>query len=88
MKDIIESRYNIKINAIIKITNKSYKLMCEEGNFVLKYHNDQTLETIFSRLSMINNDVFLLPIKSYNGNYIETFQNLYFAIYPFVFVQC
>lgn len=84
MKDIIESRYNLKINAIIKITNKSYKLMCEEGNFVLKYHNDQTLETIFSRLSMINNEVFLLPIKSYNGNYIETFQNLYFAIYPFV----
>ena len=84
MKDIIESKYNIKVNAIIKITNNTYKLICEEGNFLLKYHKDQSLESIFVRLSMLNNDVFLLPIKSFNDNYIERYDELNFAIYPFL----
>ncbi len=84
MKDIIESKYNIKVNAIIKITNNTYKLICEEGNFLLKYHKDQSLEGIFVRLSMLNNDVFLLPIKSFNDNYIERYDELNFAIYPFL----
>lgn len=84
MKDIIESKYNIKINAILKVTNNTYKLLCDEGNYLLKYHHAQSLEHIFTRLALINNDVFLLPIKSFNNNYIETYENLYFAIYPFM----
>ncbi len=84
MKDIIETKYNLKVNAIIKITNNTYKLMCEEGTYLLKYHKEQSLESIFTRLSMLNNDVFLLPIKSYNGNFLETNENLFFAIYPYL----
>jgi len=84
MKDIIESKYNLKITAIIKLTDNTYKLVCEEGNFLLKYHKDQSLENIFSRLAFLGNDIFLLPIKSYNDNYIEVYQNLYFAIYEFM----
>ncbi|MCH5180418.1 MAG: hypothetical protein J1F32_04350 [Erysipelotrichales bacterium] len=84
MKKIVEAKYNLKVNAIIKVTNNTYKLMCEEGAFLLKYHKDQTLESIFARLSMLNNEVFLLPIRSYNGNFLENYENLYFSIYPFL----
>lgn len=84
MKEIVEAKYNLKVNAIIKITNNTYKLMCEEGVFLLKYHKDQTLESIFTRLSMLNNEVFLLPIRSYNGNFLENYENLYFSIYSFL----
>lgn len=84
MKELIESKYNLKVNAIIKLTNKTYKLLTEEGNYLLKYHQDQSLESIFTRLSMLNNEVFLLPIRSYNGNFLENYENLTFAIYPFL----
>lgn len=84
MKELIESKYNLRINAIIKLTNRTYKLMTEDGPYLLKYHEDQSLESIFTRLSMLNNDVFLLPIRSYNGNFLENFENLTFAIYPFL----
>ena len=84
MKEIIESKYNIKVNAIIKVTSNTYKIICEEGIYLLKYHKDQSLESIMTRLSMLNMDIFLLPIRSYKGNYIENFESLYFSISPFL----
>ena len=84
MKEIVEAKYNLKVNAIIKITINTYKLMCEEGTYLLKYHKDQSLESIFTRLSMLNNEVFLLPIRSYNGNFLENYENLFFSIYQYL----
>lgn len=84
MKSLVESKYYLHVNVIIKLSDKAYKLLCEEGNFVLKYHHDQSLESIFSRLSMLHDETFLLPIKSKSDLYIESKDNLYFSISPFL----
>lgn len=80
MKELIEAKYDLVITAIIKITNSTYKLFTDKGTYVIKYHNDNSLEAIYSRLSMLNIEIFLLPIKSVNGNYIENHEHAYFSI--------
>lgn len=80
MKSRIEELYNIKIISIITLSDKALKLIGENDVYILKYHDDQSLENIFGRLAMLHIDTFHLPLKSSNDRYIEYYDEKYFSI--------
>lgn len=84
MKEIIESKYNIHVQSLLKLSKKVYKIYADEGVFVLKYHDDSSKSLIYSRLNMMNIDLFLTPIKSRYDNYIENYENIFYSLTPFI----
>lgn len=84
MKEIIESKYNIHVQSLLKLSKKVYKIYADEGIFVLKYHDDSSKSLIYSRLNMMNIDLFLTPIKSRYDNYIENYDNIFYSLTPFI----
>ena len=84
LKALIEKKYFLHVQTILKLSLKAYKIYAEEGLFVLKYHEDPSLETLFSRLNMLNLDIFQIPLKSRYDNYIENDETIYFSITPFI----
>jgi hypothetical protein len=83
MKNELESLYNISINSIIKISDKSYKITTSRADYILKEHKDTSLESIFARLRILNLDFFVLPISSNEEHYIVDILDKYYALYPF-----
>ena len=71
MIEYLEKLYNIEIETFIKYTNKTYKIVSTNGEYILKYVDDAKQENIFSRLYMLNDQIFLIPIKSINNRFIE-----------------
>ena len=71
MINLILEKYNIKAESILKITSKVYRIYSSSGQYIFKYHPSSSLEVVFSRLSMLNLDIYLIPIRSIRGKYIE-----------------
>ncbi len=84
MKDFIEAKYFLHVQSILKLSKKVYKIYTAEGIYILKYHDDPSKSLVYSRLNMLNLDLFLIPIRSKYDNYIENFENIYFSITPFI----
>ena len=80
MIEYLEKLYNLEIETFIKYTNKTYKIVSTNGEYILKYVDDAKQENIFSRLYMLNDQIFLIPIKSINNRFIERYKELYLII--------
>lgn len=83
MKKELEELYNIEIITIIKLTEKSYKISTSREEYVLKEHSSTSLEDIYSRLRILNIDLFVLPIKSKDEHYIVDIEDKYYSLSPF-----
>ena len=68
MIEYLEKLYNLEIETFIKYTNKTYKIVSTNGEYILKYVDDAKQENIFSRLYMLNDQIFLIPIKLINNS--------------------
>lgn len=84
MKAMVEGKYPLKVEAIIKLSQNVHKIFTDKGIYIFKYHKDQALESIFSRINMLHLETFLLPILSNNGIYIENQDTLFFSLSPFL----
>ena len=84
MINLILEKYNIKAESILKITSKVYRIYSSSGQYIFKYHPSSSLEVVFSRLSMLNLDIYLIPIRSIRGKYIENKDNYYFSLTPYI----
>ena len=84
MIEYLEKLYNLEIATFIKSHNKTYKIVSTNGEYILKYVDDAKQENIFSRLYMLNDQIFLIPIKSINNRFIERYKELYFIVTPFI----
>lgn len=82
-KELVEENYNISIDAMVKITSKTYKIFTSDETFLLKMHDDEYIENIFVRLNMLQIDVFHLPILTVNGNYILYDEDKRYALYHY-----
>ncbi|MBQ9730941.1 MAG: hypothetical protein IJV94_02285 [Bacilli bacterium] len=82
MKNIINELYNIKISILIRLSTHVYKIKTEDNEeYILKYLNDdENLEGIYSRLSILNISSFLIPIQNIYGQYISNDNEKYFQI--------
>ena len=83
MKKELEELYNIEITSIIKLTQKTYKIITSREEFVLKEHENTALESIYSRLRIINLDLFVLPLKSTKEHYIVDINDKYYSLSPY-----
>ena len=70
MNNVIKENYNLNIIAIIKITNKVYRLKTKDNKFYCLKHIENDDTSIFSNLSLLNLDTFLIPYLNNNGSYI------------------
>lgn len=72
--------YGIKIKTIIKKTNKVYLVYGDNFEYVLKKQENKLLENIFSRLSLLNLDLFGLPLKNRMNQYISIINGEYYYL--------
>lgn len=77
-------KYGLNVDSLIKISSKTYRLITKDDNYILKFHDDSSLESIFARINLVSLPMFLLPIKSLNDNYIETFEDRYYSLTPYL----
>ena len=83
MKKELEELYNIEITSIIKLTQKTYKIITSREEFILKEHENTSLESIYSRLRIINLDLYVLPLKSTKEHYIVDINDKYYSLSPY-----
>ena len=84
MIEFIQKTYDLSVKSFIKLTNKTYKIITDKNEYILKYVHDARQEMVFSRLSMLNEQIFLIPIKSLNDRFIERYKELYLTITKFI----
>ena len=70
MKKELEELYKLEITSLIKLTNKTYKVITSREEYILKEHDSLNLESIFARIRILNIDTFVLPLRSIDEHYI------------------
>ena len=83
MKRELELLYSIEIKFIIKLTEKTYKICTSREDYLLKEHENTSLESIFARLRILNLDIFVLPLISNEEHYINIINDKYYSLYPY-----
>lgn len=83
MKKLIESLYNLEVQSIIKNTNKTYFINTTSGVYLLKYV-PKHMESIYLKLSLLEINNFLLPIKSKKNHFINYDNEKYFTLTPYL----
>lgn len=84
MKETIEKLYKIEIKSLIKISPKVYKVITNDKYYILKMCLDNAEESTYARIAVLNLNFLLLPHKSINERYIESFQDQYFTLSDFL----
>lgn len=82
-KELIQEYYGIEATGMVRLSPKVYKIYTATNTYLLKKHSDEYIENIFSRLSMLGLDVFLLPLKTSYGNYLLYDEDSYYALYQY-----
>ena len=69
MKKELDKAYGLNIISLVKKTDKVYEVIDENDNYLLKRYDNRLLENIFTRLSIINMNEFLIPLKTNNDRF-------------------
>lgn len=80
MKEKIEELYSLIIVEEEQINDKVIKLCSGDKAYVLKRHENNSLNNIYTRLFMSRVDYFLLPLKSKNNLYVEEIDGNYYSL--------
>lgn len=83
MKELIKEYYDLDVQIIIKISDKVYRLRCDNREYILKYIESGEVNTAYSRLDMLNMTSFVIPIKNIYGDYVSESINGFFEITPY-----
>lgn len=83
MKKELEELYKLEITSLIKLTNKTYKVITSREEYILKEHDSLNLESIFARIRILNIDTFVLPLRSIDEHYIVEIEDKYYGLYPY-----
>lgn len=86
MKDIIKDLYNIDVLTFIKVSDKVYRIKTNDKEYALKYAEQRNIniDFIMEKLSIINVNFFVYPLKNINNQYISTFEDFSFIIFPWI----
>jgi len=80
MKEILLHYYGLKVIAYIKISERVFRLKADNGDYALKYLDDNNTENTIARLNMLKLNFFLIPLKNVNNSYITYHEGKYFHI--------
>lgn len=83
MKDLLRANYNLDVESIIKVSPKTYRIQANDQPFLLKNNQNPDVENIIKRLEMLNIDTFVIPIKNVDDEYIISYEDEYYALYPY-----
>ena len=83
MKDLLRANYNLDVESIIKVSPKTYRIQANGQPFLLKNNQNPDVENIIKRLEMLNIDTFVIPIKNVDDEYIISYEDDYYALYPY-----
>ena len=62
---------------------KTYRIQANGQPFLLKNNQNPDVENIIKRLEMLNIDTFVIPIKNVDDEYIISYEDDYYALYPY-----
>lgn len=82
-RDLIKEHYNKEVIGIVKLSKKTFKIFTNDETFLLKEHDDEYIEDIFVRLSLLNLDTFLIPYRTIDGSYLFYHEDRRYALYHF-----
>lgn len=82
-RELIEENFDISVSGLVKLSNKTYKVFTDNETYLLKCHDDEYIESIFVRLSMMSIDTFHLPLLTNNGNYLLYHEDKRYALYHY-----
>lgn len=80
MNNIINEYYSLDVVGIIKITEKVYRIKSKDNKYFCLKYIDKNYEGIFSNLSLLNLDSFIIPYLNKYNSYITLYENNYFYI--------
>lgn len=83
MYDFLNREYNIRADTSIRLTNKTIRIKSSQSQYILKEVDNNSLETLYNRLSIIHMDYFVLPIENVRRKYVTFDDNKYYVLYRF-----
>jgi len=84
MKELLNTLYNIKPISFIKLSDKAYRIKSENNDYVLKYIDNNNIDMIIEKLTVLKIDSFLFPLINIQGEYVSQYNNNYFIVYEWL----
>ena len=79
MFNFLINKYNINNDSIIKISNKTYKIKTDDKSYIIK-EVDDSLNKLYSSLSLLNFDVISLPLRGNNNLYVQEEDDKFYIV--------
>ena len=87
MKEKIEEYYGIKINGMIRLSSRVYKVKCDNGQYIVKIVEDLKMKQILEYIDSLSIDCFVDVYYNKNKEVLTKYEDQYFYVMPFVDIK-
>ena len=83
MFDFLRFQYNIDYNSLLKLSDKTYKILTDNRYYLIKEVDDFSLDSVYRRLLISKVNFILFPLRGKNENYVQLDDDKKYVILPF-----
>ena len=83
MFNFLRSEYSIKYNSLLKLSDKTYKVLTDNRYYIIKEVNDTSLDNVYRRLLLSKVNFVLFPLIGRNDNYVQIEDDKKYIVLPF-----
>lgn len=83
MFDFLRFQYNIDYNSLLKLSDKTYKILTDNRYYLIKEVDDFSLDSVYRRLLISKVNFILFPLRGKNENYVQLDDDKKYVIFPF-----
>ena len=83
MFNFLRSEYLIKYNSLLKLSDKTYKVLTDNRHYLVKEVADFSLDNIYRRLLLSKVNYILFPLIGKNENYVQVEDDKKYILLPF-----
>ena len=83
MFDFLRFQYNIDYNSLLKLSDKTYKILTDNRYYLIKEVDDFSLDSVYRRLFISKVNFILFPLRGKNENYVQLDDDKKYVILPF-----
>lgn len=84
MKEILTDYYSIQIIGIIKVTDRVYKIKCNNGYYAVKIVDNRQIEQVYEYIETLHIECFVQVLINKNNEILTPFHQNYLYLMPYI----
>ncbi|MEG0277288.1 MAG: hypothetical protein RR630_09680 [Coprobacillus sp.] len=84
MKELLTDYYSIQVIGIIKVTDKVYKIKCDNGYYAVKIVESRQIEQVYEYIETLRIKCFIQILINKNNEILTPFHQNYLYLMPYI----